>query len=151
MNEQHKQTLTPHLVVREAKATMEFYKKAFGAEELHVSVDPQGAVMHATMRIAESTFMLNDEYPQMGARAPVTIGGTAVTLNLNFDTVEKIDSAWKRATDAGAVVVMPLDNQFWGGRYGIVADPSGHLWAFHAQVENPTEDEIRKRAADAMK
>jgi PhnB protein len=153
MSEQQiKQFLMPHLVVSDARKTMEFYRRAFGAEELHTSADPtSGKVMHATMRIGDSAFLLNDEYPEMGAKSPLTIGGTPVTLNLNFDSVEKIDAAWKRAVDAGAKVAMPLENQFWGGRYGIVEDVSGHRWAFHAQVENPSEEEIAKRAAQAMK
>jgi uncharacterized glyoxalase superfamily protein PhnB len=150
-HEHKQQTLSPHLVVRDAAKLIEFYKRAFGVEELHRSPGPDGRIMHATMAIGDSMFMLNDEYPEMGARAPLTVGGSSVTLNLNFDTVEKIDSAWKRAVDAGAKVKMPLANQFWGGRYGIVEDPSGHLWAFHAQVENPSEEEIAKRAAEAMK
>src|SRR5204863_127737 len=82
------QTLSAHLVVRDAKTTMDFYRKAFGAEEVHTSVDPSGKVMHATMRIAESAFHLNDEYPQMGAMAPASFGGTGVTLSLNFDSAE---------------------------------------------------------------
>jgi PhnB protein len=151
MNQINKPTLMAHLNVTNAKATMDFYKRAFGAEEIEVSPDPEGKVMHATMRIAESMFMLNDEYPQMGALSPKSIGGTAVTLNLNFPSAEKVDAAWQRATDAGAKVIMPLANQFWGGRYGIVEDVSGHRWAFHAQVETPSNEEIAKRAAQAMK
>ena len=151
-NDFPKQTLMPHLVVRDAAKTIELYKKAFGAEELHRSLDPSsGKIMHATLRIGDSALLLNDEFPEMGAKAPITIGGTGVSLNLNFDSAEKIDAAWKRAVDAGAKVVMPLENQFWGGRYGIVEDSSGHRWAFHAQVENPSDDEIQKRAAQAMK
>src|SRR5262245_19088977 len=119
MNQHQKHTLMAHLTVSDAKKTMEFYKRAFGAEDVHVSAGPDGRVMHATMAIGDSTFLLNDEYPEMGARSPLAMGGTAVTLNLNFDSVEKIDQAWKRAGDAGAKVIMPLDNQFWGGRYGI--------------------------------
>lgn len=130
---------------------MEFYRRAFGAEEKHVSRDPSGKVMHATMTIAGSVFHLNDEYPQMGAKAPSSFGGTGVTLNLNFPSAETVDRAWQRAVDAGAKVVMPIANQFWGGRYGIVEDSSGHRWAFHAQVETPSEEEIARRAAEAMK
>ena len=151
MADLHKQTLVPHLVVKDAAKTIELYKQAFGVEEMHRSLDPQGKIMHATMRLGDSSFLMNDEYPEMGAKAPVSIGGTSVTLNLNFSSAEKVDAAWKRAVDAGVKVVMPLANQFWGGRYGIVEDSSGHRWAFHAQVENPTDDEIAKRAAAAMK
>jgi uncharacterized glyoxalase superfamily protein PhnB len=144
-------TLTPHLTVREAKKAMEFYKRAFGAEEVQRHAGPDGRIMHATMAIGDSVFMLNDEYPEMGGRAPVAIGGTAVALTLNFDSAATVDGAWKRAVDAGATVKMPLDNQFWGGRYGMLEDPSGHRWAFHAQVEQPSEEEVNRRAVEAMK
>jgi len=147
----HTQKLSAHLTVRDAKATMEFYRNAFGAEEVHTSVDPSGRVMHATMRIGDSTFNLNDEYPDMGAKAPIAFGGTAVSLTLNFETAELVDQAWKRAVDAGAKVTMPLANQFWGGRYGLVEDSSGHRWAFHAHVEEVSEEEAKKRAAAIMK
>ena|SRR5687767_1944159 len=150
-NQAQKQMLMPHLTVRDAANTMEFYKRAFGAEEVHRSADPSGKIMHATMRIGDSAFLLNDEYPEMGAKSPLGFGGTGVTLNLNFESADKVDAAWKRAVDAGCKVTMPIANQFWGGRYGLVEDSSGHRWAFHAQVENPSEEEIAKRAASVMK
>ena len=147
-----KQMLTPHLVLRDAVSTMALYKKAFGAEELCVALEPDsGKVMHATMKIGNSEIQISDEFPQMGAVAPAALGGTAVTLNLDFATADKVDAAWKRAVDAGLRIAMPLANQFWGGRYGIVEDASGHRWAFHAHVENPSPEEVAKRAAAAMK
>lgn len=147
MTHAHKSFLMPHLVVRDAANVIDFYQRAFGAEELHRSLDPNGKIMHATLRIGGAELMLNDEYPEMGARSPMALGGTPVMLNMNFETVEKIDQAWKRAVDAGAKVKFPLENQFWGGRYGLVEDPSGHCWAFHAEVEQPSEQEIADRAA----
>lgn len=150
MENVHKSTLNPHLTVKNALETIELYKRALAAEEVHVSKDPSGKVMHATLRVGDSVFLLNDEYPEMGAKSPATLGGTGVTLNLNFSSAEKVDSAWRRATDAGMKVKMPLANQFWGGRYGLVEDSSGHVWAFHAQVENPSDEEINRRAASAM-
>jgi PhnB protein len=151
MAETHKQTLSAHLVVRDAAKTIDLYKHAFGAEEMHRSADPSGKIMHATLKIGDSVFNLNDEYPEMGAKAPVTWGGTGVTLSLDFSTVDKVDAAWKRAADAGLKVTMPIANQFWGGRYGIMEDTSGHRWSFHAQVETPSDEEIAKRMAAAMK
>jgi uncharacterized glyoxalase superfamily protein PhnB len=146
-----KQTLMAHITVKNAAETMEFYKQAFGAEQLHCSTDPSGRVMHATMKIGNTELAINDEFPDMGVKAPVSIGGTAVSLTLNFDSAENVDKAWKRAVDAGAKVVMPIANQFWGGRYGAIEDASGHKWAFHAQVEMVSEEEARKRAGNVMK
>ena len=145
------QTLIPHLTVRDGVNALEFYKRAFGAEEKYRAASPDGRIMHATMEIGGSTFQLNDEYPEWQARAPVAIGGTAVELSLNFDSVEAVDRAWKRAVDAGVKVTMPLGNQFWGGRYGHVEDPSGHRWSFHARAETVSDDELQKRAAEALK
>jgi PhnB protein len=142
--------LTAHLTVRDAAALIEFYQRAFGAEPAHISKDPSGRIMHSTLRVGDSTFNVNDEYPDMGAKSPLAIGGTAVTLTLNY-TAETIDDAWKRAVDAGAKVTMPIANQFWGGRYGLVEDPSGHRWAFHAHVENVSPEEATRRAGDIMK
>jgi PhnB protein len=142
--------LTAHLTVRDAAALIEFYQRAFGAEQAHVSKDPSGRIMHATLKIGDSTFNVNDEYPDMGAKSPLAFGGTAVTLTLNY-TAETIDAAWKRAVDAGAKVTMPIANQFWGGRYGMVEDTSGHRWAFHAHVENVSPEEASRRAGDIMK
>jgi PhnB protein len=145
------QTLIPHLTVRDGASALEFYKRAFGAEEKYRVASPDGRIMHATMEIGGSTFQLNDEYPEWQARAPISVGGTSVELSLNFDTIEAVDRAWKRAVDAGAKVTMPLANQFWGGRYGHVEDPSGHRWSFHARAETVSDDELKKRAAEALK
>ena len=145
------QRLQAHLTVRDAVAMIDFYRRAFGVEEVHVSKDPSGRIMHATLRVGDSVFNVNDEYPDMGAKCPLAFGGTAVSLTLNFDNADAVDAAWKRAVDAGAKVTMPIANQFWGGRYGLVEDPSGHRWAFHAQVEKVSEEEATRRAGDVMK
>ena len=140
--------LTPHLTVRDAAAMMEFYKKAFGAVEKRRAPGPDGkGVMHAEMQVGDSTFFLNDEFPPMGAFSPLAVKGTAVTLHL---MVEDADRQFQQATDAGAEVVMPLADQFWGDRYGIVKDPSGHLWSIGSHMEDLTPEEMRERMAKAF-
>src|SRR5512145_1978710 len=104
-------TLTPHITVKGAKKAIAFYQQAFGAEQLAVHDMPDGTVMHASLRIGDSVLMLNDEFPQMGAKGPQSIGGTAVTLHLY---VADVDKAFDRAVNAGAAVVMPVADQFWG-------------------------------------
>src|SRR5437870_11568860 len=116
-------TLTPHLVVRKAEQALEFYKNAFGAEVLHVAHMPDGKVMHASLRIGDSMLMLNDEFPDYGTLSPLSTGGSAVTIHIY---TENVDAAFNRAVSAGAQVKMPLADQFWGDRYGVVADPFGH-------------------------
>lgn len=116
----------PHLVCDGASDAIEFYEKAFGAEELMRLPGPDGKLMHAAVRINGSMVMLADEFPQHGGRGPKTLAGTPVTLHLG---VEDARSAAQRAVDAGARVVLPVDEQFWGDVYGIVEDPFGHHWA----------------------
>jgi len=137
-------TMTPHLVLRDAAATMEFYKKAFGAEEIGRMPGPDGKVMHAEMRIGDSRFMVNDEFPEMGARSPVSIGGSPVTVHLY---VPDADAVFNSAVAAGAKVKMPLADQFWGDRYGQVEDPSGHLWSIATHKEDLSSEQIAERAA----
>src|SRR5947209_12036422 len=110
-------TLTPHLVVRNAEQALEFYKNAFGAEVLHVAHMPDGKVMHASLRIGDSMLMLNDEFPDYGTLSPLSTGGTAVTIHIY---TENVDAAFNRAVSAGAQVKMPVADQFWGDRYGVV-------------------------------
>jgi uncharacterized glyoxalase superfamily protein PhnB len=137
-------SLTPHLVLRDAAATMEFYKQAFGAEELARMPGPGGKIMHAEMRIGDSKFMMNDEFPEMGARAPISIGGSPVNIHLY---VPDADASFERAVAAGAKVKMPLADQFWGDRYGCVEDPSGHVWSIATHQEDLSSDQIAERAA----
>ena len=140
-------TLTPHLVVGDANKAIEFYKKAFGAEEITRMPGPGGKIMHASIRIGNSVVMLNDEYPDMGSRSPKSIGGTPVTLNLY---VENVDKLWDRAVAAGATVTMPLADMFWGDRYGMVTDPYGHRWSLATHKEDVSPEETMKRAAAAF-
>ena len=136
-------TLTPHLVVKEASKAIDFYKKAFGAEEIRRMPGPDGeSIMHAELKIGNSRLMLVDEFPEMDARGPGSIGGTPVTIHMY---VEDADSAFNRAVSAGAQVRMPLADMFWGDRYGVLADPFGHSWSIATHKEDLTPEEIRKR------
>src|SRR5262245_2637134 len=141
-------TLTPGIVVKDAARAIEFYRKAFGAEE-HLRMNgPDGkSIAHAELRIGDSIFMLGEENPAWGARSPQTIKGTAVSLNLY---VKDADATFKRAIDAGAQVKQPLENAFWGDRYGKVVDPFGHEWGIATHVEDLTPDEIAKRGKEWM-
>jgi PhnB protein len=139
--------VTPHLTVRNAPAAIEFYKKAFGAVEKQRAPGPDGKILHADLQIGDSHVFLNDEFPDMGALSPLHFKGTAVTVHL---AVEDADKQFKQALDAGAEVVMPLDNQFWGDRYGVVKDPFGHHWSIGAHMEDVTPAQIKERMAAAM-
>ena len=136
-------TVTPHLVVRGADQAIEFYKKAFGAVEVGRMPGPDGQrLLHAEIKIGDSFLFLNDEFPEMGARCPQTLGGSSCTLTLYL---EDADAVWKRAVEAGAQVRLPLADQFWGDRYGKLVDPFGHEWALTTHREDLTPEEIRKR------
>jgi len=137
-------TITPGLVVRDAARAIDFYKRAFGAEELVRMPGPDGrGVMHAELRIGDSVLFVGDEAPSMGSRSPQALGGTAVALHLY---VEDVDKAFKRAIDAGAQVKMPVADMFWGDRYGKIADPFGHEWGLGTHKEDLTPAEMEKRA-----
>ena len=135
-------TVTPSLVVAGAAKAIDFYKKALGAEEIMRFPGPDGTLMHAEIRIGDSTVMLGDEMPEQGARGPKSIGGTPVSF---FVYKEDVDAAWKRAVDAGGKQIMPLADQFWGDRTGCIEDPFGHHWWLAQHVEDLTPEEIRKR------
>jgi PhnB protein len=140
-------TITPHLTVKGATQAIEFYKKAFGAIEKGVSKDPGGVVLHAQMQIGDSVFFLNDEFPAMGSKGPQSLGGTPVTIHLFFPDADKV---FHQAVAAGAKVVMPIGDQFWGDRYGIVTDPFGHAWSIATHQEDLTPDEIMERMKRSM-
>ena len=140
--------VTPHLVVRNAAAAIEFYKKAFGAVEIMRAPGPDGkSIMHAELQIGDSRVFLNDEFPDMGALSPLAFKGTSITLHLY---VEDADKQFKQAVDAGAEVLMPLADQFWGDRYGIVKDSFGHQWSIGSHIEDLTLEQKNERACKAM-
>jgi uncharacterized glyoxalase superfamily protein PhnB len=140
-------TLTPHLTVRDAKGAIDFYQKALGAEVLGVHNGPDGKVMHAALRIGDSILMLNDEYPEFGSHAPKD-GVVGFAINIYTDDVDKL---WDRATKAGATVKMPLQDQFWGDRYGQVQDPYGFRWALGQHVRDVSPAEMEKASQEAMR
>ena len=138
-------TISAHLVVRDAVRAIEFYKKAFGAEESYRMPGPDGrTIMHALLRIGDSSLMLGDEFPDMGAKSPQTYGGSPVTIHLY---VRDADAAFKRAVTAGATVRMPLADMFWGDRYGRLADPFGHEWSVATHTRDVPPQEMTKAAA----
>jgi PhnB protein len=141
-------TLTPHLVVRDADQAIDFYKRAFGAELVGgVARMPNGKVMHAMLRIGDSNLMLNDEMPEFGALSPVSGGSSSVTIHIYSPDVDK---AFERATSAGAQVKMPLADQFWGDRYGVVSDPSGHKWSIATHVKDLSPEQMKAAMEEAM-
>ena len=141
-------TLTPHLTMKDAAAAIEFYKKAFGAVELERHNGPDGkSIMHATLKIGDSRFMLNDEFPEMGGKGPLALGGTPVTLHV---AVEAVDEAFARAVAAGAKVTMPLADMFWGDRYGQLEDPFGHKWSLATHIEDVSPEESARRMQKAF-
>jgi PhnB protein len=136
-------TVTPHLVVRDAAKAIDFYKKAFGAQELMRMEGPGGKIGHAELKIGNSVIFLADEFPQGPCKAPQTVGTTTCTLNLY---VEDVDKVYDTAVKAGAKTAMPLANMFWGDRYGQVSDPFGHVWGLATHVEEVSPEEMDKRA-----
>jgi len=140
-------TLTPHLTVRDAEKALEFYKNALGAEVLNVARMPDGKVLHAGLRIGDSMLMLNDEFPEMGGLSPLSTGGSGVTIHIYTD---KVDDLYNRAVSAGAQVKMPLMDQFWGDRYGIVTDPFGHSWSLATHVKDMSPEEMQHAQDEAM-
>jgi uncharacterized glyoxalase superfamily protein PhnB len=140
-------TLTPHLVVRNADQALEFYKKALGAEVLNVARMDDGKIIHAALRIGDSMLMLNDEMPEFGALSPLANGGSGVTIHIYTDDV---DTAYNRAVSAGAQVKMPLMDQFWGDRYGVITDPYGHSWSLATHVKDMSPQEMQRAQDEAF-
>lgn len=140
-------TLTPHLIVRDADKALEFYKNALGAEVLGVARMPDGKVLHASLRIGDSMLMLNEEFPEYGGLSPLSVGGTGVTIHIYL---ENVDQAFNRVVDAGAKVTMPLMDQFWGDRYGMVTDPFGHKWSLATHIKDLSPEEMQRAQEEAM-
>ena len=141
-------TVTPYLVLNGAAQAIEFYKKAFGAKEVTKSDAPGGKIMNAILDFNGSMVMLSDEFPGSETKAPTSIGTTTVTLHVYSKDVDKL---WEQALAAGARIAMPLDNQFWGERYGQLSDPFGHRWSMSMRIEMPPEElESKRQAAMAM-
>lgn len=137
----------PYLICRGAAAAIEFYKKAFGAE-VSVRMDgPGGTVGHAELRVCGALIMLADEVPAMGHKSPQALGGSPVSL---YIYVKDVDALARRAIDAGAKVVRPLADQFYGDRSVQLEDPFGHGWGFATHIEDVPPEEMKRRAAAFM-
>jgi len=140
-------TITPHIVVRDAARAAEWYASAFGAEERDRLPLPGGKLMYVELWFGDSAVMVADEFPEAGVVSPQSIGGTPVVLHLFTDEVEAL---WERALGAGAEVLHPLTDQFWGDRQGQLTDPFGHRWGLAQHVRDVARDEIARAAAAAL-
>ena len=140
-------TVTPYLVIRDAGKAIEFYKKAFGADEVSRMPGPGGkGVMHAEMKIGDSKIMFCDEMPQMQRWvSPQSLNGTTVALHLY---VQDVDAAFQRAVAAGATVSLPVMDTFWGDRFGKLTDPFGHEWSMATRQRELTPEQIRQGAEE---
>jgi len=138
-------TVTPQLVCKNAAAAIEFYGRAFGAEELARVERSDGKIMHADLRIGDSILWVCDEQPQFGIRSPRTMGGSSVTLHLY---VLEVDAVHARALAAGATEVEPVSDRFWGDRLGRVADPFGHRWSIATRIRDVSPRRVREIVAE---
>jgi PhnB protein len=138
-------TITPQLTLDDAAKTIDWYKKALGAQEVGRSLGPDGRIMHAEITIGDSRVMVNDV---MMGKGPRELGGSPASLWLY---VEDCDALFNRAVAAGATVQMPMADQFWGDRGGAVADPAGYTWWIATRKEDLTEAELNQRASDFFK
>jgi len=145
------ENLIPHLVCDSCSEAIEFYKRAFGAEEIQRSPAPDGRrIMHAALRIGSSVLFLVDDFPEFcggNASSPKALKGTPVTIH---HYVTDCDAAIKRAQDAGATVLMPPMDMFWGDRYGVVTDPYGHKWSFATHLNDVTPEQMQAAMKEAF-
>ena len=138
-------TIVPYLLVRDAAAAMEYYKKAFGAVEIGRYAQPDGRIGHADMTIGDSHFMLADEFPERGYVGPQSLGGTTFGMALY---VGNVDEMFQRAIDAGGKVERAVADQFYGDRTGTLIDPFGHKWSISTHVEDVSDEEMIRRAKE---
>jgi PhnB protein len=132
----------PYLRVRNAGRALDFYQRAFGAQELFRLTEPGGRIGHAEIKIGATTLMLSDEYPEMGVVGPQALGGTTFSIHLHVDDAD----AWiARAVEAGATIVRPATDAFYGERGGTVRDPFGHEWMLGHQIEEVSSEEMQRR------
>ncbi len=146
-------SITPYLVVNNGAEAIEFYKRAFEAVEKYRHNGPDGkSIMNAEIKIGDSPILLSDEFSHEGdtgrCRSPKSIGGSAVTIHLYTEDVDKV---FNQAVSAGATVVMPVMDMFWGDRYGQLVDPYGHFWSIATHKWDPSKEEIQKGAEAAFK
>jgi PhnB protein len=136
-------TATPYLIIGGAAEAIEFYERVFGATELFRMPGPDERIAHAEIKIGDSVIMLADEVLDMGYRSPRSLGGSSVSLLVYVDDV---DTVFRRAVDAGALALRPVENQFYGDRSGTLEDPFGHVWTIATHVEDVPLEEVRRRA-----
>ncbi len=132
----------PYLRVHNAAEAIDFYSRAFGSKEQFRLTEPNGRIGHAEIKIGPTTVMLSDEHPENGIRGPRSLGGTTFSIHLHVDDV---DQAYAQAIGAGATIVRPLQDQFYGERSGTVRDPFGHEWLLGGQIETVTTEEMQRR------
>jgi len=137
--------VSPYLVVDGAQKAIEFYTTVLGFAERMRMPGPDGRIGHAELQLDDSVVMLADEFPEVGAKAPSAYGGSPVSLSVY---VEDVDATFERATESGATVVRPLENQFYGDRSATFDDPFGHRWTIHSHVEDVSPEEMARRAAE---
>jgi PhnB protein len=137
----------PYLRVHNTAEAIDFYGRAFGAKELFRLTEPGGRIGHAEVKIGPTTVMLSDEYPEYDIRGPRSLGGTTFCIHLH---VADVDAAFDRAVKAGAAVIRPLQNQFYGERSGTVKDPFGHEWLLGGQIEDVTPEEMQRRFTELL-
>jgi len=138
-NDMH--SVTPHRVCAGAAEAIEFYKKAFDAIELGRFRGPQGKLIHALIRIGDSSVMLVDELPEWGSYGPKSLKGSPVTIHLH---VEDVDAVVARALAAGAKITMPVGDMFWGDRYGKLEDPFGHPWSVATHLRDVSPEQMQQ-------
>jgi PhnB protein len=142
-------SITPYLVVNDAAAAIDFYKRAFDAKETYRHPGPDGkSIVNAELKIGDSIVLLSDEFPHGGCRSPNSIGGSAVTLHIYTEDVDKV---FNQAVNAGATIVMPVMDMFWGDRYGQLKDPFGHIWSIATHNQDLSQEEIQKAGEEALK
>jgi uncharacterized glyoxalase superfamily protein PhnB len=142
-------TITASLIVRNGANAIEFYKKAFGAQELYRFPGPDGkSIMHAEIKIGNSRIMLSDEFPQMNCRSPQSLGGTGIYIHMY---VEDADTTFNKAIAAGAKPTMPIMDAFWGDRYGQIEDPFGHVWGIATRKIDMSPEELAKAGQEFFK
>ena len=140
-------TITPHLMVRGGRKAIEFYTRAFGAKERLRMDGPEGTIAHAEIELGDHVFMVADPFPQSATKSPRELGATTVSVMMY---VQDVDAAVQNALDAGATITMPVEDQFWGDRFGQITDPFGHVWSLATHVEDVPPEQMAERAERAM-
>jgi len=136
------QELFPYLIVRDAPAAIEFYMRIFGAAEMMRLTEPSGRIGHAQLKFGPAVLMLAEEYPERGAQSPLAFGGTGVRMHLHVDNVDTLS---KKAVDAGATILSPPTDQFYGERTCLLRDPFGHEWLLGHSIESVSPEEMQRR------